>query len=84
MELVNLFNLKGVKFDWCLATEHGDHDAELTFAGVDLSNGTFEAFEWSIGNGDNFVKCVVDGIFWILYAIRFLILLISFSETGVG
>ena len=72
MELVNFFNLKGVKFDWRFTTKHGDHDTKFTLAGVDFGDGAFEALEWSIGNGDNFVKRVVDGIFWILYAHTFL------------
>ena len=72
MELVNFFNLKGVKFDWRFTTEHGNHNTKLTFAGVDFGNSAFETLEWAIGDGDHFVKCVVNRVFWIFYAHAFL------------
>ena len=68
MELVNFFDLKSIKFDWRFATKHGNHDTKFALAGIDFSNGTFEALEWAIGDGDHFVKCVINRVFWIFYA----------------
>ena len=78
--LADLLNLKRIKLDWRFAAKHGDHDFELAFSGVDFSNGAFEAFEGTICNRDNFIKSVIDGVFWILNAHT----LFDFSDFLLG
>ena len=60
--------MKCVKFDWCFAAKHGNHDFEFALGGVDFGNGAVEAFEWTIGDGDNFANFIFDGEFWIFNA----------------
>lgn len=63
--LANLFNLESVELDWRFATKHGDHDFKLAFSGIDFSDRTFKALERTVSDGDNFIECIVDGVFWI-------------------
>ena len=68
MILLQLLDLQSVEFDGSFATKHGNHDFEFAFLSVDFGDGAFEAFEWTINNGNNLSHFVVDGVFGVFYA----------------
>ena len=61
-------DLQRVELNWRFAAKHTDHDAELTFGGIDFGNGTVKALEWAIDDVDNLALAEVDVVLGIFDA----------------
>ena len=66
--VLHFTNLKCVEFNWCVTTEHADHDLDLAFLRIDFADCTIESLERTVGDTDHFTSFEVDVVFWIFDA----------------